>query len=113
MFCATGFGKREAMKGIVLAEVFKPYTAMHTDPLIDQAIIHLDGQIKKLKSLKGSNPEIATVIGRAGEVFGDLGALWLVEYNQVLQAVPLDLVLRGKIERVLTQIARIEHGVYA
>jgi hypothetical protein len=101
------------MKGIVLTEAFKPYTAIHTDPLLDQAIIHLDGQIERLRSLKGANPEIATVIGRAVEVFGDLGALWLVEYNQVLQAAPLDLVFQGRIERVLTQIARIEHGVYA
>jgi hypothetical protein len=101
------------MKGIVLTEAFKPYTAIHTDPLLDQAIIHLDGQIERLRSLKGANPEIATVIGRAVEVFGDLGVLWLVEYNQVLQAAPLDLMFQGKIARVLTQIARIEHGVYA
>jgi hypothetical protein len=101
------------MKGIVLAEVFKPYTAIETDPLLDRAITHLELKIEKLTLLKGASPEIATVIGRAVEVFGDLGVLWLVEYNQVLQAVPLDLVLRGKIERVLTQIARIEYGVYA
>ena len=110
---ATGCAKREAMKGMVLTEAFKPYTAMHTDPLLDQAIVHLDGQIERLRSLKGTNREIATVIGRAVEVFGDLGGLWLVEYNQVLQAAPLDLLLQGRIERVLTQIARIEHGVYA
>ena len=66
------------MKGIVLTEVFKPYTAMNTDPLLDQAIIHLDTQIERLRSLKGSNPEIATVIGRTVEAFGDFGALWLV-----------------------------------
>lgn len=110
---ATGCAKREAMKGIVLTEAFKPYTAMHTDPLLDQAIIYLNGQIEKLRSLKGSNPEIAMVIGRAVEVFGDLGVLWLVECNRVLQAVPLDLIFQNRIERVLTQIARIEHGVYA
>ena len=105
--------KREAMKGIVLTEVFKPYSAIEADPLLDRAIIHLDGQIGRPRSLKGSNPEIATVIGRAVEVFGDLGTLWLVEYNQVLQATPMDLMLQGKIEQVFTQIARIEYGVYA
>jgi hypothetical protein len=98
---------------IMLTEVFKPYTAMDTDPLLDRAIIHLDTQIERLRSLKGSNPEIATVIGRAVEVFGDLGVLWLVEGNQVLQAVPLDLIVQGRTEQVLTTIARIEHGVYA
>ena len=101
------------MKGIVLTEAFKPYTAMHTDPLLDQAIVHLDGQIEKLRSLKGSDPEIATVIGRTVEAFGDFGALWLVRYNLAMGAAPLDLVLQGNTERVLTQIARIEHGVYA
>ena len=110
---ATGCDKREAMKGMVLTEAFKPYTAMHTDPLLDQAIVYLDGQIERLRSLKGANPEIATGIGRAVEVFGELEAVWLVEYNQVLQATPLDLVSQGKTEQVLTQIARVEHGVYA
>jgi hypothetical protein len=101
------------MKGIVLPEVFKPYTAIETDPLLDRAIIHLEHQIERLRSLKGSNPEIATVIGRTVEAFGDFGALWLVRYNPAMGAAPLDLVREGKIERVLTQIARIEHGIYA
>jgi hypothetical protein len=117
---ATRCAGREAMKGIVLPEVFKPYTAIETDPLLDRAIIHLDRaiihlehQIERLRSLKGSNPEIATVIGRTVEAFGDFGALWLVRYNPAMGAAPLDLVREGKIERVLTQIARIEHGIYA
>ncbi len=48
----------------------------------------------------------------ATQPYGDEGLLWLLEYNQVLQTTPLDLVLRGKAERVLTQLGRIEHGVY-
>jgi hypothetical protein len=40
-------------------------------------------------------------------------AEWLLEYNQVLQTTPLELALQGKAEPVLTQLGRIEHGVYA
>ena len=112
MYQATACGEREAKKGIVLSEVFKPYTAIETDPLLDRAIGHLNTEIERLRSLKGSNPEIATVVERAVEVFGDFGALWLVRYNPAMGAAPLDLVLQGQIEPVLTQIARIEYGVY-
>jgi hypothetical protein len=92
---------------------FKPYTTANADDCIDQTIARLEEQIEQLRSLKGSGPEIATVIGRAREVYGEEGLLWLLEYNQVLQTTPLDLVLQGKAERVLTQLGRIEHGVYA
>ena len=92
---------------------FKPYTMANADDCFDQAIARLERQIEQLRSLKGSGPEIATVIGRAREVYGDEGPLWLLEYNQVLQTTPLDLVLQGKAERVLTQLGRIEHGTYA
>jgi len=92
--------------------VFTPYTAANIDQAIDQTIASLEEQIEQLRALKGSGPEIATVIGRAREVYGDEGLLWLLEYNQVLQTTPLDLVLQGKAERVLTQLGRIEHGVY-
>jgi uncharacterized protein (DUF2384 family) len=92
---------------------FKPYTTANADDCIDKGITRLEGQIEQLRSLKGSGPEIATVIGRAQEVYGDEGLPWLLEYNQVLQTTPLDLVLQGKAERVLTQLGRIEHGVYA
>jgi hypothetical protein len=74
MYRATGCDQREAMKGIVLTEILKPYTAIETDPLLDRAIIHLDLQIEKLRSLKGSNPVIATVIGRTVEAFVARGA---------------------------------------
>jgi len=86
---------------------------MNIDPLLDKAIARLEGQIEQLRSLKGAGPEIATVIGRAQEVYGEEGLLWLLEYNQVLQTTPLDLVLQGNAERVLTQLGRIEHGTYA
>jgi uncharacterized protein (DUF2384 family) len=92
---------------------FKPYTTANADDSIDQAIARLKEQIEQLRALKGSGPEIATVIGRAREVYGDEGLLWLLEYNQVLQTTPLELVLQGKAERVLRQLGRIEHGVYA
>lgn len=92
---------------------FKPYTTANTDQAIDQAIARLEGQIEQLRALKGSGPEIATVIGRAREVYGEEGLPWLLKYNQVLQTTPLDLVLQGKAERVLTQLGRIEYGVYA
>ena len=81
--------------------VFTPYTAEKVDPLVDQAITHLERQIEQLRSLKGAAPEIATVIGRAHEVFGGLGALWLVRQNQVLQARPLDLIAQGNTDQVL------------
>jgi uncharacterized protein (DUF2384 family) len=92
---------------------FKPYTAANIDHAIDQTIARLKEQIEQLRALKGSGPEIATVIGRAREVYGEEGRPWILEYNQVLQTTPLDLVLQGKAERVLTQLGRIEHGVYA
>jgi uncharacterized protein (DUF2384 family) len=91
---------------------FKPYTAANTDYLVDYAIAQLEGQIERLRSLKGSRPEIAAVIGRAHEVFGDLGVLWLVRHNQVLQAVPLDMISQGKMDRVLQLLGQIEYGVY-
>jgi hypothetical protein len=87
---------------------FTPYTAEK----VDQAITHLERQIEQLRSLKGAAPEIATVIGRAHEVFGDLGALWLVRQNQVLQARPLDLIAQGKTDQVLQLLGQIEYGVY-
>ena len=92
---------------------FKPYTTANADDRIDQAIARLEGQIEQLRALKGSGPEIAAVIGKAREVYGDEGLLWLLEYNQVLQTTPLDLVLQGKAERVLTLLGQIEYGVYA
>jgi uncharacterized protein (DUF2384 family) len=92
---------------------FKPYTTANTDHLVDQAIARLEGQIERLRSLKGSGPEIATVIGRAQEVFGERGLIWLVRHNQVLQATPLDLMTQGKTDRVLRLLGQIEHGVYA
>lgn len=59
-----------------------------------------------------AGPEIATVIGKATEAFGKVGVQWLVEYNQALQAVPLDLIVQGETESVLTLIGQIEYGVY-
>jgi hypothetical protein len=91
---------------------FKPYTSANTDHFVDQEIAHLEGQIDRLRSLKGSRPEIATVIGRAQEVFGDGGLRWLVQHNQVLQTTPLDLVLQNRTARVLTLLGQIEYGVY-
>jgi len=52
------------------------------------------------------------VIGRTHEVFGDLGVLWLVRPNKVLQATPSDLISQGKIDPVLWLLIQIEHGVY-
>jgi uncharacterized protein (DUF2384 family) len=91
---------------------FRPYTAPITDPLVVEAIAHLERKIERLRSLQGSGPEIATIIGKATEAFGKAGVLWLVEYNQVLQAVPLDLIVQGETESVLTLIDQIEYGVY-
>jgi uncharacterized protein (DUF2384 family) len=92
--------------------VFTPYTAEKVDPLVDQALTHLERQIEQLRSLKGAAPEIATVIGRAHEVFGELGVLWLVRQNQVLQARPLDLIAQGNTDQVLQLLGQIEYGVY-
>jgi hypothetical protein len=94
------------------AQAFTPYTAEMVDPMVNQAIAHLEEKIEKLRSLKGSRPEIATVVGRTHEVFGALGVLWLVRRNQVLQAPPLDLISQGKTDPVLRLLIQIEHGVY-
>jgi len=107
------FRGRDHMPPIEMDRDFKPYTTANADDCIDQAIARLEGQIEQLRSLKGSGPEIAAVIGKAREVYGDEGLWWLLEYNQVLQTTPLDLVLQGKTERVLMQLGRIEHGTYA
>ena len=68
----------------------------------------LSAKIEQLRSLKGATPEIATVIGKAHEVFGDLGALWVVRQNQILQARPLDLIAQGKTDQVLQLLGQIE-----
>ena len=91
---------------------FTPYTAEMVAPLVNHAIAHLEGKVEKLKSLKGSSPEIATVIGKTSEVFGDLGVLWLVQHNQVLQATPLDVISQGRSDEVLTLLGQIEYSVY-
>ena len=94
------------------AQAFTLYTAEKVDPMVDQAIAHLEGKTKQLMLLKGAEPEIATVVGRTNEVFGHLGVLWLVRPNQVLEATPLDLISQGKIDPVLRLLIQIEHGVY-
>ncbi len=92
---------------------FKPYTAASTGDLVDQAIARLEAQIEQLRTLKGAGPEIATVMERAQEVFGERGLSWLVRPNRVLQATPLDLMTQGKTDRVLQLLGQIEHGISA
>jgi uncharacterized protein (DUF2384 family) len=82
------------------------------DHAIDQAIARLEEQVERLRSLKGSGPEIATVMGKVQEVFGERGVIWLVRPNRVLQATPLDLIKQGKSDRVLRLLVQIEHGVH-
>lgn len=82
------------------------------DYAIDQAIARLEEQIEKLKSLKGPGLEIATVMERVQEVFGERGVIWLIRPNQVLQAIPLDLIRQGKTDRVLRLLVQIEHGIH-
>ncbi|KFG67855.1 hypothetical protein [Microvirga sp. BSC39] len=94
------------------AQAFTPYTVAKVAPWVGQAMAYLEGKIEKLMSLKGSEPEIATVIGKTHEVFGNLGLLWLLEPNKVLQAAPVDLISQGKIDLVLQLFLQIEHGVY-
>ena len=91
---------------------FTPYTAEMVAPLVNHTIAHLEEKVEKLKSLKGSSPEIATVTGKTSEVFGDLGVLWLVQHNQVLQATPLDVISQGRSDEVLTLLGQIEYSVY-
>jgi hypothetical protein len=62
--------------------VDKDYTTMNTDPLLDQAITYLEGQIEQLRSLKGSGPEIVTVVARTQEVFGERFVIWLIRPNR-------------------------------
>lgn len=81
------------------------------DYAIDQEIARLEEQIEQLKSLKGSGLEIATVMERVQEVFGERGVIWLIRPNQVLQAIPLDLIRQGKTDRVLRLLGQIEHGI--
>jgi hypothetical protein len=81
------------------------------DHAIDQEIARLEEQIEQLKSLKGSGPEIDTVMERVQEVFGERGVIWVIRPNQVLQAIPLDLIRQGKTDRVLRLLSQIEHGI--
>ena len=48
---------------------------------------------------------------RVQEVFGERGVIWLIRPNQVLQAIPLDLIRQGKTDRVLRLLGQIEHGI--
>ena len=101
---------------------FKPYTdadiqfvneeAMKADQLVDGAIVSLEAKIEQLRSLKGSGPKVAEVIERTQQVFGELGVMWLVEPNHVLQSTPLELIAQGKTARVLRLLDQIEYGVY-
>jgi hypothetical protein len=81
------------------------------DNAIDQEIARLEEQMEQLKSLKGPGPEIATVMESVQEVFGDRGVIWLIRPNQVLQAIPLDLIRQGKTDRVLRLLGQIGHGI--
>ena len=81
-----------------------------TTPLT-RTIARLEEQIEQIKSLKGSGLEIATVMERVQEVFGERGVIWLIRPNQVLQAIPLDLIRQGKTDRVLRLLGQIEHGI--
>jgi hypothetical protein len=47
------------------------------------------------------------VIGRTHEVFGNLGVLWLLEPNNVLQGTPVDLISQGKTDPVLRLLIQI------
>jgi hypothetical protein len=86
--------------------------ATKADRLVDEAIAHLEEKIEQFRSVKGSGPEITTVIERTQEVFGDLRVMWLVRHNQVLQTTPLDLISQGKTDGVLQLLGQIEYGVY-
>jgi LPS sulfotransferase NodH len=81
------------------------------DNAIDQEIARLEEQMEQLKSFKGLGPEIATVMERVQEVFGERGVIWLIRPNQVLQAIPLHLIRQGKTDRVLRLLGQIEHGI--
>ena len=81
------------------------------DYAIDQEIARLEEQIEQIKSLKGSGLETATVMERVQEVFGERGVIWLIRPNQVLQAIPLDLIRQGKTDGVLRLLGQIEHGI--
>jgi len=85
---------------------------MNIDPLLDKAIARLEGQIEQLKSLKGSRPEIAPVIERVQEVFGERCVTWLIRPNQVLQTTPLDLITQGETAQILRLLGQIEHGIH-
>jgi len=80
------------------------------DQIIAAAVSHLKGQAERLRSLDLTAPTIAEVVCRSKEVLGDHGPLWLIEYSQVLQAVPLDLALFRQAERVLNVLGQIEYG---
>ena len=82
------------------------------DYAIDQAIARLEEQTEQLKSLKGSGLEIATVIERVQEVFGERGVIWLIRPNQVLQTTPLDLITQGETDQILRLLGQIEHGIH-
>jgi uncharacterized protein (DUF2384 family) len=81
------------------------------DYAIDQEIARLEEQIEQLESLKGSGSEIATIMERVQEVFGERGATWLIRPNQVLQTTPLDLITQGETNQVLRLLVQIEHGI--
>ena len=89
---------------------FTAYTAEKVDPLVDQAITHLERQIEQLRSLKGATPEIATVSGKRTR--SSRSRAVGVRQNQILQARPLDLIAQGKTDQVLQLLGQIEYGVY-
>lgn len=86
-------------------------TGTRADHLLDRAIDHLEIKIERLRSLKRPGPEVAAVIERTQQLFGELGVVWLVEYNQALQTTPLDLISQGRADLVLQFLGQIDHGV--
>jgi Protein of unknown function (DUF2384) len=83
------------------------------DHLVDQAITQLESKMERLRSLKGSGPEIAQVFEEANAMWGDNAVTWLIRHNRVLGATPIDLMREGRADEVLRLLGRIAHGIHA
>ena len=81
------------------------------EPAILQAMTKLKSDMEKLTQLSqiGESQGWEAVKG----MFGDKAGSWVLHYNMSLGAAPIDLLLDGRDDKVVTLIARIEHGVCA
>jgi hypothetical protein len=78
---------------------------------IDAGIQILYREVEKLERLKDAGDDVRDVLARVQRIWeGDRGWYWLLRYNAVLVAAPIDLLTSGYAQEVRQLLRRIEHN---